>query len=96
MCRLLANLYSGNVYVWSTADQVRHSSCASLCLNFALTCTAHDAVSSVYAMGHAALRLLKLRCCLQSLVKSFEVTELPGEPRIYHMTSSFILSFSNE
>ena len=23
VCRLLANLYSGNVYVWSTADQVR-------------------------------------------------------------------------
>lgn len=95
MCRLLANLYSGNVYVWSTADQVRHSSCAS-CLRFALTCTAHDAVSSMSAMGHAALQLVKLRCCLQSLVKSFEVTELPGELRINHMTSSFILSFSNE
>lgn len=25
LCRLLANLYSGNVYIWSTADQVRQS-----------------------------------------------------------------------
>lgn len=26
--RLLANLYSGNVYIWSTADQVRPLSVA--------------------------------------------------------------------
>ncbi len=31
VCRLLANLYSGNVYIWSTADQVRQALLGSTC-----------------------------------------------------------------
>lgn len=79
--RLLANLYNGNVYLWNYNDSVR------LCVYCATDMHVHDTACPQDSSWHS-YRLKQQQSLqhivdmsallLQTLVKSFEVTELPG------------------
>ena len=77
LCRLLANLYSGHVYVWSTADQV----CENEGSPRVMLLYGDQDILPLCDFGRIASWTDHHCNDLQSLVKSFEVTELPGEAR---------------
>ena len=109
---MLANLYNGNVYLWNYADGVRmmllcmagHGPRLARCLVAAVAAGAR-AMKRLTAdpssvLGRCTHHHVHARCtphgCVQTLVKSFEVTELPVRAAKFCARKQWVITGSDD